>query len=68
MNSTTPSIQPRLVTEYEAAKYLGVSERTVFNLAANGLLKFVKIGAAKRYDVNDLAAFIEQAKGGPDHA
>jgi len=42
-----------------AADYLGVSRATVERLVSRGQLPVVRVGAATRYDVEDLDAFIE---------
>jgi excisionase family DNA binding protein len=58
------SMSPLLVSQPEAARLLGVSERTVFQLRADGKLPAVKIGAAIRYDVEDIKKYIGAAKIG----
>lgn len=50
----------RLVPVDVAAGYLGVSVRTVAALAAEGELPVVKIGASTRYDLRELAAYVER--------
>lgn len=55
---------PRLLTTRETAKYLAISERTLFSLAATGRIQSVKIGRrCVRYDMADLDEFIRLAKG-----
>lgn len=55
---TTPA--RRLVTAREAAKIVGCSWRTIYRLADAG--KFpagVKIGALRRWDINEIHAFVD---------
>lgn len=53
-----------LLTLRDAAKYLGVCERTIRATIAARLLRCVRIGRAVRIDPADLRAFIERSKGG----
>lgn len=48
----------RLLPVGAAADYLGVSRATVERLVSRGQLPVVKVGAATRYDVEDLDGFI----------
>jgi excisionase family DNA binding protein len=66
MNSESNTIQPRLLSTNDAAKYLAVCERTLFELTKTKRLPVVRIGRAVRYDIADLDAFISKAKGGGD--
>jgi excisionase family DNA binding protein len=50
-------IRPLLVDERTAARMLGVSPRTVWDLAHRGELRRVLIGRAVRYRVSDLHEF-----------
>jgi len=52
--------QPILITEKEAARLLGVSDRTVWQLRKDGKLRGIKIGAAVRYARSELDRFIEE--------
>ena len=67
-NSNTENIgndmhtKPLLVTEAEAARMLSVCQRTVANLVRARRLACVRIDRAKRYDVRDLMAFIDEQK------
>jgi excisionase family DNA binding protein len=56
------SIIPRLLSASDAAKYLAISERTLFELTKTQKLPAVRIGRAVRYDKSDLDAFIASAK------
>jgi len=55
-------IAPRLMPVREAAKYLAISERTLWNLTHTHKILSVRIGRAVRYDLRDLDAFIASAK------
>lgn len=65
---STPPLQPErklLLTVREAAAALSVCEKTLWSLTApRGPLPAVRLGRSVRYDVTDLRAFIERAKGG----
>jgi len=52
------STPPALVTRREAARFLNVSERQVWNLQNDGRLPHVRIGRSVRFRVTDLEAFI----------
>jgi DNA binding domain, excisionase family len=60
MNDT---ITPRLLTVFQAAKYLAISERKLWSLTKEDRISAVKIGRCVRYDITDLDAFIRAAKG-----
>lgn len=60
MDSITTS---RLFKVREAAKYLSISERTLFDLTKEGRLPAVKFNHSVRYDIADLDTFIAAAKG-----
>ena len=49
----------RLTDRAGAAAFLGVCERTVTNLVADGLLPVVNVLGARKYDMRALAEFIE---------
>jgi excisionase family DNA binding protein len=64
---------PLLLSAKQAAKSLGVSERTLFTLATDGDLPSVKIGRRRLYSAVSLAQWVaeKQARtmeGGADHA
>jgi len=46
-----------LLTDIEAAAWLKLSPRQVFNLRNRGYLAFVKIGRSIRFRISDLEAF-----------
>lgn len=52
----------RLLTSREAAEWLAVSPRTLWELANRGDLPCVRIGRSVRYDPNDLDAWIARQK------
>lgn len=52
----------RLLSQREAAGYLGVSVRKVQELGADGTLKRVALGGRTLYDIRDLDALIDRAK------
>jgi len=55
-----------LLTPFEAAKELAISERTLWALTKEGKLRCVRINKwTKRYDPADLAAWIEAQKTQP---
>ena len=52
-----------LLTSRETAKYLGISERSLWgHTVPRGNLPVVRIGKSVRYAPADIAAFIEAAK------
>ena len=54
---------PALVNETEASRVLGLSVKTLRRWRWLGRgLRFVKIGSAVRYDLADLASFIEAGR------
>ena len=50
----------RLLTTDEAAARLGISKRTIQELAASRKVSFIKFGRNVRFDPADLAAFAEK--------
>ncbi len=59
----TTTSPPALVNEHEAARVLGLSVKTLRRWRWAGReIRFLKIGAAVRYDPADLAAYIEAAR------
>jgi excisionase family DNA binding protein len=53
-----------LLAPPEAAKALAIGQRKLWELTNRGVLPAVRIGRSVRYDVRDLAAFIDRAKEG----
>ncbi|QDS91830.1 Helix-turn-helix domain protein [Roseimaritima multifibrata] len=65
---STSAIQPQLLSEHDAAKWLGICQRTLWGLRATGEIPHVRLGRAIRYDVADLLQFVAQnKKRGVDH-
>ncbi len=58
-----PRTSPQLLTSREAAQTLAISERTLWTLTRRGDVRSVRFGRAVRYDVADLNAMVERAKG-----
>jgi len=58
-DESTQKIEPLAVNGKNAAKMLGVSERTVFNLARQGKIACKKVGWRSLYPVASLKAFLE---------
>lgn len=65
MNATAhllPVAIDPLLTYRQAARVLGVTERTVWSLVHDGALPVVRFGRSVRIDPADLRAFIERGK------
>lgn len=54
----------RLLSPADAAKYLAICERKLFELSKTQRIPAVRIGRAVRYDIADLDRFILNAKTG----
>ncbi|MBN2180376.1 MAG: helix-turn-helix domain-containing protein [Sedimentisphaerales bacterium] len=52
----------RLMTSKNAAKYLCISERKLWDMTKTGEIPAVRLGRAVRYDRSDLDDFIQRAK------
>jgi excisionase family DNA binding protein len=63
MSEHLPVVQ-LLLTLPEAAKALSISQRKLWELTDRGIIAVVRIGRSVRYDVRDLAAFVDAAKQG----
>lgn len=60
--------QPLAVDEREAARLLGISQRTLWGLADAGKVRAVKIGTRKLYPVSELQRYLQaqlDAQGPP---
>ncbi len=53
-----------LLKTRDAAETLQIAERTLFDLTKRGLIPVVRIGRSVRYDLRDLAKFIDANKKG----
>lgn len=65
----TPIVE-KLLTYKQAGELLGVTERTVWTLVADGELPAVRFGRSVRIDPADLRAYIDRCKTssrGADH-
>jgi len=49
---------PGLLSEPDAARRLGISPRSLFTLAKDGHIAYVRIGTSKRYDPRELDRYI----------
>jgi excisionase family DNA binding protein len=52
----------RLLTAREVAEVLGVHPQTVWNEAYRGNLRSVRIGRLRKFDAEDVEAYIERGK------
>jgi excisionase family DNA binding protein len=60
---TEQDITPLLLTAQQAARWLNISERTLYARTADGSIAVVRIGnRGIRYDPEDLRAWIARAK------
>lgn len=50
-----------LLNEPQAAKFLGVCQRTLFSLRDSGKIDYVKIGRLIRYDLSELKRFVRES-------
>ena len=57
-------MEPRLLNCKQAAKYLCISEKSLWNLTNAGEICAVRMRRLVRYDPGDLDAFIEKSKTG----
>ena len=58
---TEQSVEPLLLNSRQAAKTLGISERTLATYTKSGLLPVVRIGHSVRYSPEALRRWIEGA-------
>lgn len=59
------SSDDRLLTEKEAAEYLRIKPRQLFNWRVSGLIPFMRIGKALRYRKSTIDAALERFTHGP---
>lgn len=57
-------LQPQLVRGPDAARFLALSERKLWELTRSGSVPHIRIGRSLRYDLDDLRRWIEQKKKG----
>jgi excisionase family DNA binding protein len=57
-NAGDPPSSKLLLTETEAAKALGICQRTLWTLRNEGKIPFVRIGKCVRYSIETLKAWI----------
>jgi len=62
MNPVEPPITPRLLSQKDAAKYLGCAYWAVRELCWKGELKPIRIGKRDCIDIRDLDALVEKRK------
>ena len=55
-------VEPRLLSQHEAARYLGISYWTVRDLVFRRHIPFVKIGRRVLVDRLDLDAYLDRSK------
>ena len=55
-------VEPLALRGREAAKALGISERSMSRLKADGALPFVRVGSAILFDVDDIKAWLKGNK------
>ena len=60
-------IEPQLLSERDAARWLATSQRKLWGLRADGKIPVVRVGRSVRYDVADLRKFVAANKTGSDH-
>lgn len=60
--NTSPT---KLIKAKEAARYLAICERKLWEIAKEGQIPSINIGRSVRFDINDLDQFIENLKNNP---
>jgi len=58
-SANTVSLSHQLLKPRDAAKYLGISERTLWTLTNQAKLRAAKIGKSVRYREEDLKMYVE---------
>jgi len=58
------TVQNRMLKSRQAAAYLGICERKLWQIEKEGRIPSVRIDRAVRFDIHDLDNFIRRAKGG----
>lgn len=62
MTRPLPPVQRRMLPYADAATYLGISLRSMKQLAADGHILKTQIGHRVLFDVRDIDAYIERVK------
>lgn len=62
--STPPALPVQLVSPARAAEMLAISERKLWDLSKHGRIRHLRIDRGVKYDVADLAAWVEERKEG----
>ena len=52
----------RLLNYRDASQYLGISERSMWDLGKNQEIQMIRIGSSVRFDLRDLDEWIESKK------
>ena len=63
--SSQPILTP-LLTPKEAARFLGISNRTLDRLVKKGVVAVVRMGGSRRFKLEDLLTAIERNRTGGD--
>lgn len=63
--TTQPEYEALAVRPREAAKRLGISERTLWNWSKDGLVPHLKVGRAVLYPVAALERWLAERAGNP---
>lgn len=63
LNNSAAIQHQRLIKVRQAAQYLGISERKLWQLTKDRRVPAIKFDRVVRYDIADLDDFIAQAKG-----
>ncbi|MCB9072509.1 MAG: helix-turn-helix domain-containing protein [Bdellovibrionaceae bacterium] len=65
INSGSLKIESEWLISKEAARYLGITERSLYNLTSNGKIPYYKFGKRNRYLLEDLRnLLLSQPRGG----
>jgi excisionase family DNA binding protein len=59
-----PVTDARMLTRYQAAKYLGVSPHTIWRLVNDGTIVPYEVKSKRVYDVLELDAYLARQKDG----
>ena len=66
MVESTQPLPTRLLAPKEAARFLGISNRTLDRLVKQGMVAVVRLGGSRRFKLEDLMATIERNRSGGD--